>query len=58
MSSSLFCEKIRNNPLFRYFASLKFATFSHLFASRENLGVTLSDRKQINIIESCGGTVE
>jgi ATP/ADP translocase len=42
MSFSLFCENMRNKPFFRYFASPKFATFSHLFASSENLGNTLS----------------
>jgi hypothetical protein len=31
---------------FRYFASPKFATFSHLFSSSENLGDTLVLRRQ------------
>jgi hypothetical protein len=38
---SLLCEKMRNKPFFRYFASPNLATFSHLFALSKNIGDTL-----------------
>jgi hypothetical protein len=39
-----FAKTCKTNNFFRYFASPKFATFSHLFASSENLGDTLCVR--------------
>jgi hypothetical protein len=42
-------QKHAKQPPFLYFASPKFATFSHLFASSENMGHTLLCNHRISL---------